>query len=81
MKGSVAQKIVNQVEVLPDNLQRQALAYVETLTASGQHGVPGQQLLRFAGTIPPRDLKRMRRVIEMGCEYVNSAHGSAMNLD
>ena len=73
MKGSVAQEIVKQVRGLPDSLQRQVLAYVETLNASRQHGVPGSQLLRFAGTIPTHDLERMSRAIETECERVNSS--------
>ncbi|MCX5757162.1 MAG: hypothetical protein NTU83_01385 [Candidatus Hydrogenedentes bacterium] len=71
MKASVTQEIVRQVKILPDNLQRQVLAYVETLNASTQHGIPGSQLLRFAGTIPADDLERMSRAIETDCEQIN----------
>ena len=73
MKSSVAQEIVKQVKGLPDNLQRQVLAYVQTLNASGQHGVRGSRLSRFAGAIPSRDLRRMSRAIETECERVNSS--------
>ena len=73
MKASVTQEIVRQVKILPDNLQRQVLAYVETLKTPRQQGVPGAQLLRFAGVIPSRDLARMSRAIETECERVNSS--------
>ncbi len=35
---------------------------------SAPHGVPGQQLQRFAGTIPLDDLELMREAIEQDCE-------------
>ncbi len=73
MKGSVAQEIARQVKVLPDDLQRRVLTYVETLKAPAQRGVRGSQLLRFAGAIPSRDLRRIRKAIETGCEGVNSS--------
>ena len=72
MKGSVAQEIIKQVKVLPDDLQRQVLTYLSTLNASGKRGVPGSQLLRFAGVIPPRGLKRMSRAIDAECDWHDS---------
>ena len=64
MKGSIAQEIVKEVDVLPDALQRQVLAYVKTLRAPEQRGTPGKRLLQFAGAIPVRDLESMRQAIE-----------------
>jgi hypothetical protein len=40
------------------------LEYSRTLVSSQVRGVPGQQLLRFAGAIPPDDLLLMREAIE-----------------
>ena len=34
------------------------------------HGTLGQQLLRFAGTIPLDDVRLMRETIEQGCERI-----------
>jgi hypothetical protein len=34
-------------------------------------GVPGKELLRFAGTIEADDLRAMAQVIEEGCEQVD----------
>lgn len=34
-------------------------------------GTPGRELLRFAGTIPPEDCRRMEEAIEAGCERVD----------
>ena len=35
-------------------------------------GVPGKQLLSFAGTIPAADLKEMEKALEESCERINS---------
>ncbi|WP_256678104.1 MULTISPECIES: hypothetical protein [Fischerella] len=34
-------------------------------------GTPGEQLLRFAGSIPPDDLQEIREAIEQDCERVD----------
>ena len=34
-------------------------------------GTPGTELLRFAGTIPTEDCRRMEEAIEAGCERVD----------
>lgn len=70
MSGLIANEIVKQLEALPGGLQRQVLEYVQRLKASGTSGVPGKELVRFAGVIPPDDLERMREAIESGCERV-----------
>jgi hypothetical protein len=40
----------------------------DELTAAVPQGIPGRELLRFAGTIPAEDLDEMARVIEEECE-------------
>jgi hypothetical protein len=68
--------IVNQVlkdlNALPYNLQQQVLDFVHALRLSSQNGVPGSQLLRFAGAISDKDLEKMSQAIEEGCEQVES---------
>ena len=71
MSNPIVTQVVEQLADLPDNLQRKVLQFVQTLTASVQDGVPGRQLLRFAGTIPLDDLQLMRDAIEAGCEQVD----------
>jgi predicted DNA-binding antitoxin AbrB/MazE fold protein len=36
-------------------------------------GVPGKQLLRFAGVIPADDLQTMTQTIEAGCERIDQS--------
>jgi hypothetical protein len=52
-------------------LQRQVLAFVEALQTVVRRGVPGRQLLEFAGVIALDDLELMRQAIEDGCEQVD----------
>jgi hypothetical protein len=46
--------------------------YTRTLSEPPRQGTPGVLLLRFAGSIPPEDLREMANAIEEGCEQVNS---------
>ena len=56
---------------LPIEQQFQALEFARTLTRAKVHGVKGQDLLRFAGTIESEDLATIAQTIEEGCEKVN----------
>jgi len=71
MSSPITEEVVKELEVLPDNLQRKVLEFVQTLKETRERGVPGTQLLRFAGVIPRQDLERMREAIEAGCERVD----------
>ena len=52
-------------------LQRQVLEFDRSLVKVEVRGTPGQQLLRFAGSIPSDDLQLMREAIEQDCERVD----------
>ncbi len=67
MSNPIVSQVVEQLTALPYNLQRQVLDFVRALKASTQHGVPGKQLLRFAGFIPLDDLQAMRQATDTGC--------------
>ncbi len=71
MITSVVTEIVEQVQVLPDNLQYQVLSFVRALRTLAQTGTPGEKLLKFAGSIPSSDVEEMRDAIEAGCEQVD----------
>jgi hypothetical protein len=47
------------------------LEYTRELGEPPRHGTPGAALLRFAGSIPPADLREMAEAIEEGCEQVD----------
>ena len=72
MDTLVVNKVVEQLKVLPYELQWRVFEFTRALVVSIPHGVPGQQLLQFAGAIPLDDLQLMRQVIEEGCEEVDA---------
>ncbi len=72
MDTGIAEKVIEQLRTLPYELQCRVLEFARALVLSRPHGVPGQELLRFAGTIPPSDAQVMREAIEQGCERVDS---------
>jgi len=71
MDTAIIDKVIEQLKSLPHELQWRVLEFTRALAASAPHGVPGKQLLRFAGAIPPDDVKIMREAIEQGCEQVD----------
>jgi hypothetical protein len=71
LNDTLVTQVVEKLSRLPAELQQKVLEFVETLTVSDQRGIPGRQLLRFAGTIPLEDLQLMRLAIEAGCEQVD----------
>ena len=72
MNTPIVDKVIEQLRTLPNELQWRVLEFTRALATSAPRGVPGQQLLRFAGTIPANDLQLMRQAIERGCEQVDA---------
>ncbi len=70
--NTLVDKVVEQLKVLPEELQWRVLEFTRALALSVPHGVPGQQLLQFAGTIPLDDLQSMREAIDQDCERVDA---------
>lgn len=67
----IIEEVVEQLQVMPQHLQRQVLEFVRALVKAEVRGTPGQQLLRFAGSIPADDLQLMLEAIEQDCERVD----------
>ena len=72
MDTPIVEKVIEQLEALPQELQQRVLEFTRSLVASTPRGVPGQQLLRFAGSIPRDDITLMSEAIERGCEQVDT---------
>jgi predicted GNAT family N-acyltransferase len=72
MSISIIDEVIEQLRVMPQHLQWQVLEFARMLVNAEVRGTPGQQLLRFAGSIPPNDLQLMREAIEQDCERVDS---------
>ena len=71
MNIPIIDEVVEQLKVMPQPLQRQVLEFVRSLVQAEVRGTPGQQLLRFAGSISSADLRLMREAIEQDCEQVD----------
>ncbi len=69
--SSIKKEIVEQLDHLPPELQRRVLDFTRALTLSSPKGVPGKQLLRFAGILETEDAQAMVRAIEAGCERMS----------
>ena len=72
MDTPIVDKVIEQLKSLPHDLQWRVLEFTRALAQSTPRGVPGQQLLRFAGTITPHDAQLMREAIEQGCEQIDA---------
>jgi hypothetical protein len=72
MNSRIAEKVMEQLQSLPYDLQCQVLEFTRALTLSVPRGVAGRQLLQFAGAIPYSDVELMQEAIEQGCEQVDT---------
>ncbi|MFQ5901267.1 MAG: hypothetical protein ACE5IH_06900 [Thermodesulfobacteriota bacterium] len=68
---SIKSKILDQLEILDTERQKEVLNFARILAMVRPKGMPGNKLLSFAGTIKADDLRKMRQAIEEGCEQVN----------
>ena len=72
MIDEILQKqLSEQLEQLSPNLQRRVVDFAMALVQSVPKGTPGDELLRFAGTLDPEDAREMIEAIEAGCERIN----------
>jgi len=72
MHTPIIDQIVKQVETLTEEKQMQVLEFVENLQVSIPLGIPGKELLRFAGAIPADEVDLMLQAIEEDCERVDA---------
>jgi hypothetical protein len=68
----VVDEILEHLRLMPQNLQWQVLEFARSLLKAEAKGTPGQNLLRFAGSIPANDLQLMSEAIEQGCERIDA---------
>jgi hypothetical protein len=71
MSARLQKLILEQLSKLSEDKQMEVLSYAQALAAHKAAGVPGSDLLRFAGAIPALQLDQMERAIEDGCEKVD----------
>jgi hypothetical protein len=71
MSVALREKLLQQVDVLPYDLQRRVLDFAQALAITQPKGVPGKKLVKFAGSISAEDARQMREAIESECEKVD----------
>ncbi|MDQ4004297.1 MAG: hypothetical protein M3259_10735 [Actinomycetota bacterium] len=71
MSDALKDQILEQVGILPLEERQRVLDFARALAASGPSGVPGKDLLRFAGMFDADDPRRMAEAIEDSCERVD----------
>lgn len=70
----IRDKLNEQLDHLPAQLQQRVLHYAQSLAASFPAGVPGSHLLVFCGAIGSDDLQQMSDAIAEGCEQIDEAN-------
>lgn len=68
MSDALREQIMDQLDGLSDEERRRVLEFARALAASTPGGVPGKDLLRFAGMFEVDDARRIAEAIEDGCE-------------
>ena len=69
-------ELLSYLGQLGSNDQARVVDFARTLSGSStpkKVGVPGKDLLRFAGTISPEDARQMIEAIEEGCEQIDAS--------
>ena len=72
MENSIVDRVTDEVKALAPELQHRVLEFARALAVSEPRGLPGRQLLQFAGELTPEDAQLMRDAIEKGCEKIDS---------
>jgi hypothetical protein len=72
--SQIYSELIKQLDHLPIVQQRRVLEYARSLLSSPTtpRGIPGKELLRFAGTISKEDGQAMMDAIEEECERVDA---------
>lgn len=71
MNDSIVTQVIEQLQEMPDSLQRRVLDFVYKLKEAAGRDMPGSQLLQFSGSISQDDLVVMQRTIDEECEKID----------
>lgn len=70
-ESSTEKEILEEIHKLGKAEQKRVLEFARSLMSATPRGVPGKNLLQFAGTIDKSDLNEIARSIEEACERVD----------
>jgi hypothetical protein len=71
MDSSLQQELLKEMEQLSPTVQRRVLDFARALAEATPEGVPGDELLQFAGIMTPSEADEFLRGIEEDCERVD----------
>lgn len=69
--SDLQQEVLHLMAHLPEASQRQVLNFARSLAPTGPVGIPGKDLLRFAGIITESEAQALAQAIEEGCERID----------
>lgn len=65
-------ELMHHLNRLPAAMQCQVLQFARALDMTTHAGIPGSNLISFAGCITPDDLGSIAQAVEEGCERVRA---------
>lgn len=68
VEATVKEQILSDLEQLSPEMQVRAAQFVHGLVEPVPKGIPGRDLLCFAGAIDAESIREMEEAIEDGCE-------------
>ncbi len=71
--SALTREIDQEISALPEELQRQVLDYIRQLRTRRMPGVPGPQMVRFAGMFTAEEADAMLADINAACGQID--HG------
>ncbi|HSH03406.1 MAG TPA: hypothetical protein VLL52_12870 [Anaerolineae bacterium] len=73
MSDSIIERVVEQLQTLPEELQHEVLRFAQQLNLSPLPvvGLQGNDLLQFAGQIPSAEIAEMKLAIEEDCAKID----------
>jgi hypothetical protein len=71
MVQAVESELREQLKLLPLDQQQKVLEFARSLVSTRIRGIPGKNLLHFAGSIDKEALEAMKEAIEENCEKID----------
>jgi len=68
---ALERELHERLSVLRPEQRRQVLEYARALSEGPRRGVPGEVLLRFAGTLSREEAEAFKAAVDEGCERVD----------
>ena len=71
MRSDLKKQIIEDLEHLPLDMQKKVSDFAHALVLAREKGTPGNELVRFSGTIGRVDSRKMREAVSNECERID----------